>query len=482
MCTVDGEAVWVRTPVDGEPLSAEDEFDLACTQEPGTVPTDPRTTAVVAQRRHLPGVRPQLRRRRRRRHRRPRGRPQPAPLPRDLGVDALWFNPGTPSPLADGGYDVADYRAIDPAFGTSRRPSSSSPRRSRSTSARSSTSSPTTSRPAPWFQAALAAGPAVPERDRFWFRPGRARTATSCRRRLDLGLQGRRLDPHQEPRWHARRWYLHLFTPTSPTSTGTTPTSAPSTRRSCASGSTGASPASASTPRPGVKDAAPEVPTTSPRASTRTSTATSSTTSTARGGGSPTPTGTRVLIGECGSDVERFARYLRPDELHTAFNFDFMARRGSRGAARVDRRDARQPTRRSARRHLGPLQPRRHAARDALRREDSSFAFAAKRFGRPPTSTSDAVAPAPQRCSSRPCPARSTCTRATSSACPSRGLPLEELQDPMHSRSGGIDPGPRRMRPAALGRDESPFGFRAQRAAPPGCPQPGVVVHTLGRR
>ena len=37
---------------------------------------------------------------------------------KDLGVDALWFNPWYPSPLADGGYDVADYRAIHPAFGT----------------------------------------------------------------------------------------------------------------------------------------------------------------------------------------------------------------------------------------------------------------------------------------------------------------------------------------------------------------------------
>ena len=35
-----------------------------------------------------------------------------------LGVDALWFNPWYPSPLADAGYDVADYRSIDPAFGT----------------------------------------------------------------------------------------------------------------------------------------------------------------------------------------------------------------------------------------------------------------------------------------------------------------------------------------------------------------------------
>ncbi len=37
---------------------------------------------------------------------------------RDLGVDAVWINPWYPSPMADAGYDVADYRAIDPAFGT----------------------------------------------------------------------------------------------------------------------------------------------------------------------------------------------------------------------------------------------------------------------------------------------------------------------------------------------------------------------------
>src|SRR5438477_7928333 len=36
---------------------------------------------------------------------------------RDLGVDAVWFNPWYPSPMADGGYDVADYRDIDPVLG-----------------------------------------------------------------------------------------------------------------------------------------------------------------------------------------------------------------------------------------------------------------------------------------------------------------------------------------------------------------------------
>lgn len=35
-----------------------------------------------------------------------------------LGVDALWISPIFPSPMADFGYDVADYTCIDPRFGT----------------------------------------------------------------------------------------------------------------------------------------------------------------------------------------------------------------------------------------------------------------------------------------------------------------------------------------------------------------------------
>lgn len=37
---------------------------------------------------------------------------------RDLGVDYLWLTPFFKSPLNDNGYDISDYRAIDPVFGT----------------------------------------------------------------------------------------------------------------------------------------------------------------------------------------------------------------------------------------------------------------------------------------------------------------------------------------------------------------------------
>ncbi|MDP4501524.1 glycoside hydrolase family 13 protein [Nonomuraea turcica] len=43
---------------------------------------------------------------------------QHLPYLRRLGVDAIWLTPFYPSPMADGGYDVSDYRGVDPLFGS----------------------------------------------------------------------------------------------------------------------------------------------------------------------------------------------------------------------------------------------------------------------------------------------------------------------------------------------------------------------------
>src|SRR5438552_15485260 len=92
----------------------------------------------------------------------------------DLGVDALWFNPWYPSPLADNGYDVVDYRAIDPHFGTL-----ADAEKLIEVAAGLGMRTIVDVVPNhvsiehPWFRAALEAGPGSPERARFWFRMGR---------------------------------------------------------------------------------------------------------------------------------------------------------------------------------------------------------------------------------------------------------------------------------------------------------------------
>jgi alpha-glucosidase len=36
----------------------------------------------------------------------------------DLGIDGVWLSPIFPSPMKDFGYDISNYREIDPVFGT----------------------------------------------------------------------------------------------------------------------------------------------------------------------------------------------------------------------------------------------------------------------------------------------------------------------------------------------------------------------------
>jgi alpha-glucosidase len=95
------------------------------------------------------------------------------PYLRELGVDALWFNPWYPSPMADMGYDIADYRSIDPAFGTLEE-AEALIAEARELGIRTIVDIVPNhvSNEHPWFREALASPPGSPERARFWFRPG----------------------------------------------------------------------------------------------------------------------------------------------------------------------------------------------------------------------------------------------------------------------------------------------------------------------
>ena len=79
--------------------------------------------------------------------------------------------------------------------------------------------------------------------------------------------------------------------------------------------------------------------------------------------------GERIAVAEAWTPtIERTAHYVRPDELHQAFNFQYLSTAWDAAELRevIDRiagRDA--PGRRA--RHLGAVQPRRHPARHPLR-------------------------------------------------------------------------------------------------------------------
>ncbi|MFJ3755711.1 glycoside hydrolase family 13 protein [Streptomyces sp. NPDC090080] len=134
------------------------------------------------------------------------------PYLRDLGVDAVWLSPFYASPQADAGYDVADYRAVDPMFGNlldadalirdahglglriivDLVPNHSSDQHE-------------------WFRRALAEGPGSPSRDRYHFRPGKGENGELPPNDWESIFGG--------PAWTRvpdGEWYLHLFAPEQP--------------------------------------------------------------------------------------------------------------------------------------------------------------------------------------------------------------------------------------------------------------------------
>ncbi len=130
----------------------------------------------------------------------------------ELGVDAIWLTPFFTSPMADFGYDVADYRDVDPIFGSLADAKALLDDAHRHGLKVIVDVVPNhTSDRHEWFVAALAAGPGSPERDRYIFREGR-------------GAHGE-LPPNDwesifgGPAWTRLpdgQWYLHLFAPEQP--------------------------------------------------------------------------------------------------------------------------------------------------------------------------------------------------------------------------------------------------------------------------
>ena len=124
-----------------------------------------------------------------------------------LGVDAIWLSPFYPSELADGGYDVIDYRNVDPRLGTladfNRMVGSAHAHGIRIIVdiVPNHTSVMHT-----WFQEALASAPGSPARDRYIFRPGRGAAGELPPNGWQSSFGG----PAWEPVGDGT-WYLHLF-------------------------------------------------------------------------------------------------------------------------------------------------------------------------------------------------------------------------------------------------------------------------------
>ncbi|MDH4280375.1 MAG: glycoside hydrolase family 13 protein [Acidimicrobiia bacterium] len=125
----------------------------------------------------------------------------------ELGIDAIWVNPWYPSPMADGGYDVVDHRAIHLDFGTlAEADALISETHERGMRFLIDVVPNHTSVEHPWFQAALAAGSGSPERQRYIFRAGRGPGGDEPPTNWQAVFGGSawtRVDDGE--------WYLHIF-------------------------------------------------------------------------------------------------------------------------------------------------------------------------------------------------------------------------------------------------------------------------------
>jgi alpha-glucosidase len=134
------------------------------------------------------------------------------PYLRDLGVDAVWINPWYVSPLLDGGYDVADYRQIDPRFGTLDEATDFIAEAERHGIRVLVDLVPNhTSWEHRWFKEALAAGPGSPERQRYHFLPGRGPNGSEPPSDWQAVFGGSAWEQVEDG-----EWYLHLFDVSQP--------------------------------------------------------------------------------------------------------------------------------------------------------------------------------------------------------------------------------------------------------------------------
>ena len=366
-----------------------------------------------------------------------------------LGIDAIWFTPWYVSPLADGGYDVADYRQIDPRFGTLEE-AEALIREAADLGIRTIIDIVPNhiSAAPPWFTSALSAQPGSAEREHFVFHPGKGEQGEIIPTGWLSSFQGTtwtRTTADGTP----GQWYLHLFTPEQPDlnwindevrrehedilrfwfDRGVAGFRIDSAALLIKDLTFPEVPADESTISPGQhpfvdRDAIHDI-----YKSWR------------RVADSYTPP--RVLVGEVWlENTNRFAAYLAPDEMHTAFNFDFMTRPWDAAAMR-------QSINMTLAAHVSVGAPptwvlsNHDITRPVTRygREHTSFAFSAKRFGTP---TDVDLGSQRARAASllvAALPGSLYIYQGDELGLPEADIAIDAIDDPMYFRSGGVDPG-----------------------------------------
>jgi alpha-glucosidase len=136
---------------------------------------------------------------------------------RRLGIDAIWLNPFYPSPQADAGYDVADYRDVDPRFGTlADFDQLVADAHALGIRVIVDIVPNHTSSDHEWFRAALASPPGSRARARYLFREGRGEDGELPPNDWQSTFGGPAWTRVVEADGRPGQWYLHLFDSAQP--------------------------------------------------------------------------------------------------------------------------------------------------------------------------------------------------------------------------------------------------------------------------
>ncbi len=135
----------------------------------------------------------------------------------ELGIDAIWLSPFMPSPQKDAGYDVSDYRGVDPLFGTlDDFDAMLAAAHARGIRVIVDLVPNHSSDQHPWFQEALKSAPGSRERARYIFRDGKGAHGELPPNNWQSVFGGGMWTRVTEADGAPGQWYLHIFDTSQP--------------------------------------------------------------------------------------------------------------------------------------------------------------------------------------------------------------------------------------------------------------------------